>query len=171
MATKKTFEMLTTALPKEKPTTVLYQITMYDRGTREQQKQGYQKLADQVAGVGAKLVIVSTPPVEDSFMDSYRDQAATTMDSARTVAEKSGGKVRVLDASQLWGTDQNAKQAMRAEDATHNCQQGAAAFAAWFTKAFADLGGPQAVAPEKWATGDWTGNEHFASYNCAAGGK
>jgi hypothetical protein len=160
------------AIEKAKPNTIVYQITTYDWGTPDQQKAGYQKLADEAESVGADLVIVSMPPIViDHFYEPHAAEMATAPDSARSVAEGSNGKVTFLDASALWGTDGTAKEAQRGTDGIHACQQASASFAAWFMTEFAKVSGLEPAAPESWATGDWTSAKTYATYDCPTSGK
>jgi hypothetical protein len=170
--TQGVWKTVTGAIEKTKPTTIVYQITTYDWGTPDQQKAGYQKLADEAESVGADLVIVSMPPIViDGFYAPHAAEMATAPDSAREVAEASDGKVTFLDASALWGTDGAAKEAQRGTDGIHACQQASASFAAWFMTEFAKVSGLEPAAPESWATGDWTSAKTYATYDCPTSGK
>ncbi|KAA1376270.1 SGNH hydrolase domain-containing protein [Aeromicrobium fastidiosum] len=155
-----------------KATTIVYQITVYDWGTEEQQKQSYAKLATAAESAGAKLVMVSAPPVVDGgFFGKHAKQMATAPVVAKDIAESSKGTVTFVDSSQLWGTDPKAVQALRSADGTHNCQQGAAAFAAWFTQQAKKATGVAPAAPATWATGDWTDAKEFATNKCSTPGR
>ena len=170
--TTSSWNTLSDAVEKTKPTTIVYQITTYDWGTPDQQKAGYQKLADEAESVGADLVIVSSPPIViDGFYAPHAAEMATAPDSAREVAQESDGKVTFLDASALWGTDGAATKAQRGADGIHACQQASAAFAAWFMTEFAKVSGLEPAAPKTWATGDWTSAETYATYDCPTSGK
>jgi lysophospholipase L1-like esterase len=158
------------AIEKKKPDTIVYQISTYDWGTPDQQKEGYRKLADEAASIGADLVIVSAPPVKiDDFYAPHASEMATTAASANSVAEASGGTVTFLDASALWGTDPLAEKAQRGKDGIHACQQAAASFASWFMTGFEKVSGLEPTDPKSWATGDWTSDEVFAGYDCPTG--
>ena len=170
--TQGVWKKVTGEIEKTKPNTIVYQITTYDWGTPEQQKAGYQKLADEAESVGADLVIVSMPPIViDAFYEPHAAEMATTSDSARQVAEASDGTVTFLDASTLWGTDGTAKEAQRGADGIHACQQASAAFAAWFMTEFAKVSELEPAAPKTWATGDWTSAETYAKYDCPTSSK
>jgi hypothetical protein len=165
-----TWSQVQAAIEEKKPNTIVYQITSYDWGTPEQQKEGYQKLADEAESVGADLVIVSGPPVvSDTFWGPHVAEMATTSASAKSVAEASGGKVTFLDASALWGMDPADAKAQRANDGSHGCQQASASFAAWFMPEFEKVSGLKSADPKTWATGEWTSNEVFAKYDCPTG--
>lgn len=151
--------------------TVMWQVTMYDWGTPEQQVEGMQKLADEVEKAGADLVIVSAPPIGDEMYLENSASTATIGSSAQSVADASGGTVAYLDASALWGTDPAGDKALRSGDMTHNCQQGAAAFAKWLTTEYAALPSGVPAAPvESWGTGSWTADPEFAKWDCPAAG-
>ena len=170
--TQSSWQTLSGSIEKTKPNTIVYQITTYDWGTPDQQKAGYQKLADEAESVGADLVIVSSPPVViDGFYAPHEAEMATAPDSARAVAEGSDGKVTFLDASALWGTDGTAKEAQRGKDGIHACQQASASFAAWFMTEFAKVSDLKPAAPETWATGTWTSAKTYATYDCPTSGK
>jgi hypothetical protein len=165
-----TWSRVQAAIEKKKPDTIVYQVATYDWGTPEQQKEGYQKLADEAESVGADLVIVSAPPVAiDEFYAPHAAEMATTWASAQSVAEASGGKVTFLDASALWGTDPADEKAQRSQDGTHGCQQASASFAAWFMPEFEKVSGLAPADPKTWATGEWTSNDVYATYDCPTG--
>ncbi|MBF4636193.1 SGNH/GDSL hydrolase family protein [Agreia pratensis] len=170
--TQDVWHTLSGAIKKTKPDTIVYQITTYDWGTPEQQKAGYQRLADETASAGADLVIVSMPPIViDDFYAPHVAEMATASDSARSVAEGSEGKVTFLDASSLWGTDGAAKRAQRGADGIHACQQASASFAAWFMTEFAKVSNLEPAAPKTWAIGKWTSAETYAKFDCPTAGK
>ncbi|RLU83589.1 hypothetical protein CTZ27_28230 [Streptomyces griseocarneus] len=147
------------------PDVIAYQITTYDWGTAEQQKASYEKLAKTAQDAGAELVIVSAPPFKvDDFYKKYEGAIASAPKAAKEVADRSGGKVRFLDASALWGTD--AGKAQRSSDGVHSCQQGSAAFAKWFTEQLGTAYGFAPAAAEKWATGSWTGDDRYGKLDC-----
>ncbi|MBF4549471.1 SGNH/GDSL hydrolase family protein [Pseudoclavibacter sp. VKM Ac-2888] len=151
--------------------TVMWQVTMYDWGTPEQQVQGLQKLANEVEKAGADLVIISAPPIGDEMYLENSASTATLGASAQSVASASDGQVVYLDAAELWGTDPSDAKALRSSDLTHNCQQGALAFANWLTTKYEALPGGVPAAPvESWGTGSWTGDPVFADWDCPAAG-
>ncbi|MGK5637077.1 SGNH hydrolase domain-containing protein [Streptomyces sp. URMC 126] len=150
-----------------RPNVIAYQITTYDWGTAEQQRASYEKLAKTAKRAGAELVIVSAPPFEiDDFYKKYTGAIASAPKAAKEVADRSGGAVRFLDASTLWGTDPGAADARRSDDGIHSCQQGSAAFAKWFGERLGAAYGFTPAAPEKWATGSWTGDARYGKLGC-----
>ncbi|MGK5638059.1 SGNH/GDSL hydrolase family protein [Streptomyces sp. URMC 126] len=149
------------------PDVIAYQITTYDWGTPAQQRASYEKLARTARDAGAELVIVSAPPFKvDDFYKKYEGAIASAPKAAAEVADRSGGAVRFLDASALWGTDPEAARAQRSGDGIHSCQQGSAAFAKWFTERLGKVYGFTPAAPEKWATGSWTSDARFGKLGC-----
>ncbi|AZM57953.1 SGNH/GDSL hydrolase family protein [Streptomyces sp. WAC 01529] len=164
---KPTWDELPKKLESAKPSVVAYQITTYDWGKPDEQRAGYEKLAKTVNDAGADLVIVSAPPFKlDDFYKPHEAEIKTAPKSAKEVAEKHRGKVRLLDASALWGTDAGAAKAQRGKDGIHSCQQGSAAFAQWLTK---ELGKQYAFTPvpaDRWATGSWTSDKVYGPLGC-----
>ncbi|WP_274918182.1 SGNH/GDSL hydrolase family protein [Streptomyces sp. WZ-12] len=149
------------------PDVIAYQITTYDWGTQDQQRASYEKLAKTAEQAGAELVLVSAPPFKiDDFYKKYEGAIASAPKAAKEVADRSGGKVRFLDASALWGTDAKGGKAQRASDGIHSCQQGSAAFAKWFTDQLGRAYGFTPATPEKWANGSWTGDARYGKLGC-----
>ncbi|NGO71433.1 SGNH/GDSL hydrolase family protein [Streptomyces boncukensis] len=150
-----------------RPNVIAYQLTTYDWGSPRQQQASYEKLARTARDADAELVLVTTPPFKiDDFYEKYADTFASAPKAARRAAGKSGGHVRFLDASQLWGSDASAAKAQRAKDGIHSCQQGSASFAQWFTKQLGDAYGFTPAPPQKWANTAWTGNKRYAKLGC-----
>lgn len=164
-----TWKQLAKDIGSFRPTVVAYQVTTYDWGSREQQRTAYEKLVDTAEDAGAEVVFVPSPPIKvDGFYRQHEAQMRTAPEVAADVARKSGGAAAFLDASQVWGTDHAAKKALRAPDGIHNCQQGAAAFAKWFT---GELGKREKFTPapvDSWAQRTWTGDERYGKLRCAA---
>ncbi|MEV0758459.1 SGNH/GDSL hydrolase family protein [Streptosporangium sp. NPDC050280] len=162
VAAKDTWKRLKKELASFRPTVIAYQITSYDWGTPRQQLAAYQELSRAAKDAGARLVLVSAPPFKiDGFYKPHEDAIKSAPAMAAKVAD-----VRYLDASELWGDDYAADRAQRATDGIHSCQQGAAAFAAWFVRRLGDLAGFTPPAPGVWATGPWTGDERFVKLGC-----
>ncbi|MFE3651931.1 SGNH/GDSL hydrolase family protein [Streptomyces sp. NPDC059152] len=162
-----TWKQLAQSVKSFRPTVIAYQITTYDWGTQDQQRAAYEKLVKTAKAAGAKTVFVPAPPIKiDDFYKKYASQMRTAPQVVDEVAKNSGGAAAFLDASQLWGTDASAKKAQRASDGIHNCQQGAAAFAAWFTKELGKKEGFTPAAVDAWAKGSWTSNDRYAKLKC-----
>ncbi|GAA3221980.1 SGNH/GDSL hydrolase family protein [Nonomuraea helvata] len=162
VAAQDTWKTLKENLASFRPTVIAYQITTYDWGTSRQQLAAYQKLSRTAKDAGARLVVVSAPPFKiDDFYRPHKDAIKSAPAMAAKVTD-----VRYLDASELWGDDYAAGKAQRAQDGVHSCQQGSAAFAAWFAKRLGELAGFTPAAPAVWATGPWTGDDRFAKLGC-----
>ncbi|MEU5580662.1 SGNH hydrolase domain-containing protein [Streptomyces huasconensis] len=162
-----TWKQLDKNVASFRPTVVAYQITTYDWGSRDQQRAAYEKLVKTAEDAGAKAVFVPAPPIKlDAFYKKHAAQMRTAPQVAREVAKGSGGAAAFLDASRLWGTDASAKQAERASDGVHNCQQGAAAFADWFAAELGKQEGFTPAAVDTWAKGRWTSDDRYAQLKC-----
>ncbi len=162
-----TWDQVEERIASFRPGVIAYQITTYDWGTPEQQRASYEKLAGTARDAGAELVIVSAPPYRiDDFYRPHEDALAGAPEVAAEVAEAGGDGVHFLDAGELWGTDSDAEQAQRSADGIHSCQQGSAAFAAWFGEELGERYGFTPAAPEEWATGSWTSDEQFGHLGC-----
>jgi len=145
-----------------KPSTVIYQITSYDWGTEPKQKAAYERLLKTVRGVGAKLVVVTMPPIKpDDFYAGHMDELAR----APKVARKVVGDDVFLDANAVWGdTYQRMHDGKvdRSTDGVHTCPQGAARFTAWLLNELATMyPGFTPPAAGKWANTGWSGDKHF----------
>lgn len=152
-----------------RPTVIAYQVTTYDWGSQDQQRAAYEKAVDTAKGAGAKVVFVSPPPIKiDAFYRQHEAQMRTAPKAAAEVAGKSGGTAAFFDASQVWGTDASAAKAQRAADGIHNCQQGAAAFAKWFTDKLGEQENFTPASVDSWAQESWTGDERYSKLGCAA---
>ncbi|MEU7045364.1 SGNH/GDSL hydrolase family protein [Streptomyces varsoviensis] len=151
-----------------KPTVVAYQVTTYDWGTPDTQRAAYEKLVRTVKDAGAKTVFIPSPPIKvDDFYKKHESQMATAPKTAEEVAGKHKDAAVYLDASQLWGTDKSAKKALRGPDGIHNCQQGAAAFAKWFSTELGKREGFEPAPVDKWAKGGWTGSDRYGKQSCS----
>ncbi|MGW9350752.1 hypothetical protein SAMN05421803_108152 [Nocardiopsis flavescens] len=151
------------------PDVVVYQITTYDWGTREEQEEGYRRLLDTVADAGADLVVVTAPPIRpDDFYAPHMEDLERAPLAAREAVREAGGRTApVLDASAVWGgeyTREREGTADRSPDGIHTCPQGAARFTRWLLDELAVLyPGFTPPEPESWAGGDWAADEHFAA--------
>lgn len=164
-----TWKQLAKDIDSFRPTVLAYQVTTYDWGTEARQRAAYEKVVDKAEGAGAKVVFVSPPPIKiDGFYKQHEAQMRTAPEVAADVARKSGGAAAFFDASRLWGTDATAGKAQRAPDGIHNCQQGAAAFAAWFAGKLGKQEGFTPASVDSWAQKSWTGDERYSKLRCAA---
>ncbi|WP_156819709.1 SGNH/GDSL hydrolase family protein [Pseudonocardia sp. HH130630-07] len=148
------------------PTVVVYQVTTYDWGTPQEQRDAYQRLADTVSGTGAVLALVTAPPIRpDDFYAPHMGELAATRDAVLSVADGSGGRVVALDAETVWGPAyQQTRDGLpdRSADGIHACQQGAARFATWLVEKLAVVRpGIVPAAPEQWANAGWSADPRF----------
>ncbi len=149
-----------------KPSTVIYQVTTYDWGTPEEQRAGYERLAEEVAAVDALLVLVSMPPIEpDEFYAPHMTELEAAQEAARAVAEASDGRAVFLDAGEVWGETFERTvdgETDRSSDGIHTCPQGAARWTVWLLDELAaqypDFTPP---APREWAAAAWADGEEF----------
>lgn len=169
MISGETWRQLAKDIESFRPTVVAYQVTTYDWGSQDRQRAAYEKVVDTAKDAGAKVVFVPSPPIKiDGFYKEREAQMRTAPEAAAEVAGKSGGAAVFLDASQVWGTDASAEKALRAPDGIHNCQQGAAAFAKWFTGELGKREGFTPASVDSWAQKSWTGDERYSKLRCAA---
>ncbi|MFF8912234.1 SGNH hydrolase domain-containing protein [Streptomyces sp. NPDC015032] len=162
-----TWKQLAENVESFQPTVVAYQITTYDWGSQDQQRAAYEKLVKTAEDAGATTVFVPAPPIKiDDFYKQHASQMRTAPQAAMGVANNSGGAAVFLDAAQLWGTDASAENAQRASDGIHNCQQGAAVFAAWFATELGKLEGFTPARVDTWAKGSWTSDDQYAKLKC-----
>ncbi|MCT2583502.1 SGNH/GDSL hydrolase family protein [Actinophytocola sp. S1-96] len=146
------------------PTVVVYQLTTYDWGTRQEQRAAYDKLLTTVTDAGAELVFVTSPPIRpDDFYEPHMPDLTRAPDVARAVA--SSGGATFLDATAVWGeTYERTRDGKpdRSTDGIHTCPQGAARFANWLLTELAEHpGGFTPADPETWANTGWSADELF----------
>jgi hypothetical protein len=161
-----TWEKLRSAIKEAVPSVVIYQITTYDWGTSQQQKDAYTRLSTTVTAAGATLVIVTMPPIKpDDFYAPHLGDLNRTRDAAQAVASASAGRVHMLDARAVWGDEfrqQRDGKADRSSDGIHTCPQGAARFTAWLLKELAEIKpGFTPAAPDTWANTGWSADKRF----------
>ncbi|GAA0350125.1 SGNH/GDSL hydrolase family protein [Actinoallomurus spadix] len=148
------------------PTVVIYQITTYDWGGRQEQEDAYGRLLTTVTRSGAELVFVTMPPIRpDDFYKPHMADLNRTPDAARAVAARSSGRAAVLDAGAVWGrTYRRAEggRAYRSTDGIHTCPQGAARFTGWLLTELARLfPGFTPPDPRSWANTGWSADARF----------
>ncbi|RKS09283.1 GDSL-like lipase/acylhydrolase family protein [Nocardiopsis sp. Huas11] len=162
------WETLPEQIESASPDVVLYQITTYDWGTREEQSQGYERLVETVTDAEAELVVLTAPPIRpDDFYEPHVDDLERAPQVARDVARDSAGQATVLDAGDVWGQEYAQEReglADRHPDGIHTCPQGAARFTDWLLDELAGLyPGFTPPAAETWAEGDWAADDHFSA--------
>lgn len=148
------------------PAVVIYQITTFDWGSEQEQRAGYERLSTTVTDVGAELVFVTMPPIDaDDFYRPYLSDLERAPDVARAVAERSGGRTHLLDASEVWGDAyQQTRDGRpdRSADGIHTCPQGAARFTSWLLSELAQLHPGFVPAPaQDWANTGWASDDRF----------
>jgi len=160
------WQKLSGQITSAKPAVVVYQLTTYDWGSREEQQAAYGKLLTTVTGAGAKLVFVTAPPIKpDDFYLPHMADLNRAPDVAKAVAQASPGKASVLDAGAVWGGGyQRVKdgKADRSADGIHTCPQGAARFTGWLLAELAKLfPGFTPASAQSWANTGWSADNHF----------
>lgn len=160
------WQTLPDRISSAKPSTVIYQITSYDWGTEQEQRDAYERLLHTVTSIGARLVFVTMPPIEpDDFYTPHLDDLDRAPQVARRVAEAAVGQAVVLDAGEVWGETYQRTRGQapdRSSDGIHTCPQGAARFTSWLLAELTELY-PEftAPAPEKWANTGWAADDRF----------
>lgn len=162
----KNWEKLPEQITSAKPAVVVYQLTTYDWGSEQKQRAAYDKLLTTVTGAGAKLVLVTAPPIKpDDFYKPHMADLDRAPAAARAVAAKSSGQAGLLDARAVWGsTYQRVRDGKtdRSADGIHTCPQGAARFTDWLLAQLAkSFPGFTPAAPRSWANTGWSADNHF----------
>jgi len=152
------------AVVDNQPDLVLYQASLWDFGTREQQQAAYASFADFVVDHGARLVFVTMPPLRDDHRDPQLQTLTVIM---HEIADDHPGNVVVLDGNYIWGPvfaqDINGdKVPERKPDGVHVCPSGAAIYAIWLMdqlqQRFTDF---VPTPPAGWAGGDWVDDPRY----------
>jgi peptidoglycan/LPS O-acetylase OafA/YrhL len=154
------------AIASARPDVIVYQLTTYDWGTRQEQREGYERLLRTATDAGAGLVLVPSPPIRpDDFYAPHLAELDRTADVAREVAAGSGGRAVVLDSTAVWGdTFQRERDGKpdRSDDGIHTCQQGAARFAGWLLDELATrYSGFVPADPREWVDDGWAADARF----------
>lgn len=153
-------------LGSAEPGVVVYQITSFDWGNRQEQQAAYDRLLATVTGLGAELVFVTMPPIQpDDFYQPHMADLDRAPEAARAVAAGSSGRAHVLDAAEVWGSayqqDRDGKPD-RSDDGVHTCPQGAARFTNWLLGRLAELyPGFTPADPRTWANTGWAADTRF----------
>ncbi|MCS7480443.1 SGNH/GDSL hydrolase family protein [Umezawaea endophytica] len=161
------WQKISGAIASAKASVVIQQLTTYDWGTEDEQRAGYQKLLQAVTAGGAKLVLVTAPPIRpDDFYQPHMAELDRMPAVAKSVVDTSSGQAVLLDAGAVWGEsyerDKDGK-ADRSADGIHTCPQGAARFTRWLLAELKKLyPGFSPADPQKWANAGWSADKHFA---------
>lgn len=156
------------------PDLVLYQGSVWDFGTPDEQRAAYERFTEFVLGQGARLAFITIPPLRSDQINL--DRLATLTGIMHEVAAEHPGQVLVLNSDDAWGPvfaqDVNGdKVPERKPDGAHVCPSGAAMFAVWLTgelqQRFIDF---VPAPPDLWATGEWVGDPRYTEPEgiCAA---
>lgn len=144
---------------------VVYQLTTYDWGTESEQREAYERLAEQASDVDADMLFLTMPPIEpDEFYEPHMGELGQAAEMAQSVAEDTEG-VEYLDAATVWGTEfsrEHNGEVDRSSDGIHTCPQGAARFTSWILNEFARLyPGFTPAEAVRWANEGWSSDEAF----------
>lgn len=157
-------EFIDKAVVDFQPDLVLYQGSLWDFGTPDEQRAAFQRFADVVLAQGARLALITIPPLR---ADQHNDQLTTLTGVMNEVAEQHPGQVMVLNSDGAWGPvftqDVNGdKVPERKPDGAHVCPSGAAMYAVWLQselqQRFADF---IPAPPAEWATGEWVDDPRY----------
>ncbi len=146
------------------PDLVLYQGSLWDFGTPAEQRAAYDQFADVVLATGARLALITIPPLR---ADQATAQLATLTQVMHEVADEHPGQVFVLDSDGAWGPqftqDVNGdKVPERKPDGVHVCPSGAAMYALWLMDELQQrFDGFVPAPPEEWATGKWVDDPRY----------
>src|SRR4029079_16430997 len=121
------------AVVDKKPDLVLYQASLWDYGSRDQQEAAYGAFADSVLAHGARLAFITMPPLRDDHRDPQLETLAVIM---REIADQHPSQVAVLNGNSTWGPlftqyVNGDKVPERKPDGVHVCPSGAAMYAIW----------------------------------------
>ena len=116
------------------PDLVLYQGSLWDFGTADQQRAAYERFADYVISQGARLALITIPPLRSD--QANLDQLGTLTGVMNEVAGNHPGDVVVLNTDSIWGPEfvedfNGDKVPERKPDGVHMCPSGAAMYAIW----------------------------------------
>jgi peptidoglycan/LPS O-acetylase OafA/YrhL len=146
------------------PDLVLYQGSLWDYGTPAEQRAAYDRFADVVLAAGARLALITIPPLR---ADQATTQLATLTQVMHEVADEHPGEVFVLDSDGAWGPEftqdvNGDKVPERKPDGVHVCPSGAAMYAVWLQgelqQRFESF---VAAPPAEWATGQWVDDPRY----------
>jgi peptidoglycan/LPS O-acetylase OafA/YrhL len=146
------------------PDLVLYQGSLWDFGTPDEQRAAYERFADVVTADGTRLGLITIPPLRDDAADNQLSSLTGVM---HEVADAHPGLVFVLDSDGAWGAtfklDVNGdKVPERKPDGVHVCPSGAAMYAVWLTGELQQRFTGFVPAPAaRWATGNWVDDPRY----------
>ncbi len=147
------------------PDLVLYQGSLWDFGTPDEQRVAYERFADVVLGQGARLAFITIPPLRSD--QENLDRLASLPGIMNAVAEQHPGQVFVLNTDAIWGPEfiqdfNGDKVPERKPDGAHVCPSGAAMYVIWLMDELHQrFAGFVPVPPAEWATGEWVGDPRY----------
>lgn len=148
------------------PDLVLYQGSLWDYGTPEQQRAAYESFTDFVLASGARLGFITIPPLR---ADQHNDQLTPLTGLMNDIAAAHPGSVFVLDSKGAWGPvfaqDVNGdKIPERKPDGAHVCPSGSAMYAIWLTSQLQQRFAAFEPAPASvWAAGNWVDDPRYTN--------
>ena len=156
------------------PDLVLYQGSLWDFGTADQQRVAYERFADYVISQGARLALITIPPLRSD--QANLDQLGTLTGVMNEVAGNHPGDVIVLNTDSIWGPEfvedfNGDKVPERKPDGVHMCPSGAAMYAIWLMDELQQrFEGFTPVPPSEWATSEWVEDPRYTQPTgiCAA---
>jgi len=157
-----------------RPDLVLYQGSLWDFGSPAAQRVAYERFADHVIAQGARLALITIPPMRSD--QENLDQLATLTGVMNEVAENHPGDVIVLNTDAIWGPEfdqdfNGDKVPERKPDGVHVCPSGAAMYAIWLMDELQQrFAGFIPAPPSDWATGEWVDDPRYTQPTgiCAA---
>ena len=148
------------------PDLVLYQASLWDFGTPDDQRAAYQRFTDVVLATGARLAFITLPPLRE---DQRNDQLDSVTGIMNEIAGQHPGQVVVLDSNGAWGPtftqDVNGDNVPeRKPDGAHVCPSGAAMFAIWLQGELQQrFAGFIPTPPAEWAAGEWVADPRYTT--------
>ncbi len=142
------------------------QISNWDVGVPDEKyAEHLLSLSEQLAGVGTRLLVLSSPPTGDPEFSAQLDRLFGVAQGL--AAADPDGNLQVIDGRPVWGTPgvldlDGDGTPERKRDLMHVCPSGAARFVAWFTNELAHrYGGLTPGDPTVWGAGDWVFDSRF----------
>jgi peptidoglycan/LPS O-acetylase OafA/YrhL len=148
------------------PDLVLYQGSLWDYGTPDQQRIAYEQFTDFVLASGARLGFITIPPLR---ADQHNDLLAPLTGLMNEIAAAHPSQVFVLDSRGAWGPvfeqDVNGdKIPERKPDGAHVCPSGSAMYALWLTAELQQrFAGFEPAPAASWATGAWVDDPRYTN--------
>lgn len=161
------------AIAEFAPDLVIYQASLWDFGTVQDQQAAYQRFTTRVLEHGARLAFITIPPLRD---DQHNDLLTPLFGIMNDLAAQYPGLVQVFDSNNAWGPtfDRDVNDDLvpeRKPDGVHVCPSGSALYANWLLgELAARFIGFTPASPEIWATGSWTADQRYTKPDgiCAA---